>query len=198
LGTHSPGAPGVVEVEHRGDRVDAQTVDVELLEPVDRVGDEEVAHLGAAEVEDVRPPVGLVAAARVRVLVQRTAVEPRQRELVPREVRWDPVEDDADPALVEAVDEVPELVGAAEPAGGGVVAGHLVTPGRAVRVLHDRQELDVGEAQIGDVVHQVLGEVQIGVALPPRAEVDLVDAHRPAAVQAVRRGGRATRSSPHS
>ena len=30
-------------------------------EPVDGVGDEEVAHLVAAEVEDVRAPVGLVA-----------------------------------------------------------------------------------------------------------------------------------------
>ena len=33
----------VVEVEHRGDRVHAQAVDVVLVEPEERVGDEEVA-----------------------------------------------------------------------------------------------------------------------------------------------------------
>jgi len=47
-----------------------------------RVGDQEVAHLGAAEVEDERAPVGLFAAARVGVFVQRGAVEPGQRPFV--------------------------------------------------------------------------------------------------------------------
>jgi hypothetical protein len=60
----------VVEVEHRGHRVDAQAVDVELLQPVAGVGDEEVAHLRAAEVEDVGAPLGVLAAAGVRVLVE--------------------------------------------------------------------------------------------------------------------------------
>ena len=136
---------GVVEVEHRRHRVDAQAVDVELLAPVDGVGDEEVAHLHPAEVEDVGAPVGLVPATRVRVLVQRLAVELRQRPGVAREVRRHPVEDHADPGLVQAVDEVAEVVGAAEPGRGGVVPGDLVSPGRAVRVLHHGEELDVRE-----------------------------------------------------
>src|SRR5690606_41317600 len=53
-------------------------VDVELLDPVARVGDEEVANLVAAEVEDVGAPVGLLAAAGVGVLVERGAVEAGQ------------------------------------------------------------------------------------------------------------------------
>ena len=93
---------GVVQVEHRGDRVDPQPVDVELLAPVERVGDEEVAHLGPAEVEDVRAPVGVLAAPRVGVLVQRRAVEAGQRPLVAREVRRHPVQDHADAGLVQA------------------------------------------------------------------------------------------------
>ena len=94
----------VVEVEHRGDGVDAQAVDVELLEPVQRVGDQEVAHLAAAEVEDVGAPVGLLAAARVGVLVERRAVEAGERPLVLREVRGHPVHDHADAGLVQPVD----------------------------------------------------------------------------------------------
>ena len=62
---------GVVEVEHRGDAVDAQAVGVELLEPEQRVGDQEVAHLLAAEVEDVGAPLLVPAALRVGVLVER-------------------------------------------------------------------------------------------------------------------------------
>ena len=44
VGQPLPLGAGVVEVEHRGDGVDAQAVDVELVDPVQRVGDEEVAH----------------------------------------------------------------------------------------------------------------------------------------------------------
>jgi hypothetical protein len=94
-------AARVVEVEHRGDRVDADPVDVVLAQPEQRVGDEEVAHLVAPEVEHQRAPVRVRAAARVGVLVERGAVEARERELVAREVRRHPVEDHADPVLVQ-------------------------------------------------------------------------------------------------
>ena len=77
----------VVEVEHRGDRVDPEPVDVELLEPVDRVGDEEVPDLGAAVVEDERAPVRVRAEPGVGVLVERGPVELGQRPGVAREVR---------------------------------------------------------------------------------------------------------------
>src|SRR5690606_41285629 len=84
-------------------------VDVELLDPVARVGDEEVANLVAAEVEDVGAPVGLLAAAGVGVLVERGAVEAGQRPFVAREVRGHPVEQDADARAVQMVDEGAEI-----------------------------------------------------------------------------------------
>src|SRR5665809_10988 len=43
---------GVVEIQHGSNRIDAQSVDVKLLDPVQRVRDEEVADLGASVVED--------------------------------------------------------------------------------------------------------------------------------------------------
>ena len=104
----------VVEVEHRGDGVDPDAVDVVLAHPEQRVGDEEVPHLVAAEVEDQRAPVRVRAAARVGVLVERGAVEARERELVAREVRRHPVEDHAEAVAVQAVDELAEVVGRAE------------------------------------------------------------------------------------
>ena len=95
----------VVEVEHRRDGVDAQAVDVEFVEPVQRVGDEEIPHLVAAVVEDQRAPVGMLAEPRILVLVQRGAVEATQREVVFRKVRRHPVENDADAVLVQRIDE---------------------------------------------------------------------------------------------
>ena len=118
----------VVEVEHRGDGVDADAVDVVLAHPEQGVGDEEVADLVAPVVEDQRAPVRVRAAARVGVLVERGAVEARERELVAREVRRHPVEDHAEAVAVQAVDELAEVVGRAEARRRRVVAGHLVAP----------------------------------------------------------------------
>ena len=86
VGRPLAGLAGVVEVEHRGHAVHAQPVRVVLLEPVDRVGVEEVAHLVPAEVEDVGAPLLVPPALRVGVLVERRAVEAGQRPLVGREV----------------------------------------------------------------------------------------------------------------
>ena len=189
----------VVEVEHRGDAVDPQPVGVELLEPVERVGVEEVAHLVAAEVEDVRAPLLVPAALRVGVLVERGAVEARQRPLVGGEVAGHPVEDHADAGLVQPVDEQPEAVGVAEPRVRGEVRRHVVAPRAAERVLHHRHQLDVGEAEVGDVAGQLVGELASQV-LPRRheREVQLVDRHRLVRRAASPAAPSIQASSPHS
>ena len=65
----------VVEIDHRGDRVHAQAVDVILLDPEQRIRDQEIAHFVAAVVEDLRAPLRVLAAPRIGVLVQVRAVE---------------------------------------------------------------------------------------------------------------------------
>ena len=88
-----------------------------MVEPEQPVGDEEIAHLVAAVVEDERAPVGVLALARVAVFVEVRAVELGQAVRVLREMARHPVEDHADAALVAAVHEIAELVRVAEAAG---------------------------------------------------------------------------------
>ena len=110
-----PVLAGVVEVEHGRDGVHAQGVDVELGEPVHGVRDEEVTHFVAPVVEHQGSPVRVLAEQRVGVLVQRGAVELRERPLVLGEVAWHPVDDHADASAVQRVDQVAQVVGVAEP-----------------------------------------------------------------------------------
>ncbi len=179
----------VVQVEHGRHRVHAQPVDVELLAPVHRVRHEEVAHLGAGEVELVGAPVRVLGAPRVPGLVQRVPVEPGQCPVVLREVRRHPVHDHADARPVAGVDEVPEVVRAAEPRGRRVEAGDLVAPGAVEGVLGDRHQLDVGEPEVLDVRREFLGELPVAQPRPPGRQMHLVHrerrlVHRP--VRAVR------------
>src|ERR1700690_3984853 len=69
------GLARVVEIEHGGDRVHAQAVDVILLQPEQSVRNQEGPHLVAAVVEDERAPLALLALARIGVLVGGAAAE---------------------------------------------------------------------------------------------------------------------------
>ncbi len=153
------------------------------LQPEQRIGDEEVLHLVAAVVEDQRAPVGMLALARVGVLVEMRAVEPGERVRVLREVAGHPIEDHADAVRVALVDELHQVGGRAEARGRRVEVGDLIAPGRLVGVLGDRQQFDVGEAEGLDVRHQLRRQFAIGQgavvgAAHPRAEMHLVDGDR--------------------
>ncbi len=183
VGDPLAGVARVVAVEHRGHRIDAQAIDAELLDPVERAADEEVLHLVAAEVVDQRVPVLVEAFARVGVFVQRGAVELRQAVRVGRKVRGHPIHQHADALGMAGLDEACEAFGGAEARGRRVQAERLVAPGTVERIFADRQQLDVREAEVGGVGRQRIGELvprvqaPIGMA-PPRGGVQLVDRHR--------------------
>ena len=173
----------VVEVEHRGHGVHAQAVDVELVQPEERRGREERAHLVAAVIEDGTLPLGVEAQARVGVLVKVRAVELGQAMRILGEVRRHPVEDHADAVLVQHVHQVHEVLRRAVARRGREVAGGLVPPRAVERMLGDRHQLHVGEAQPVQVLRQRLRDAAIGGQLAlglaaPRAQVQLVDALR--------------------
>ncbi len=83
-----------------------------LSQPEQGVGEEEVADLVAAVVEDHRAPVGVLALARIFVLVEGGAVEAAEAVGVAGEVGGHPVEEHADAVLVAVVDEVHEVFAA--------------------------------------------------------------------------------------
>ena len=138
----------VVEIEHGGDGIHAQAVDVIFVEPEHGARHQKAAHFGAAVVEDVRLPVGMESLARVGVLVEVRAVEVGEAVRVGRKVRRYPVEDHANAVLVQVVDQVHEILRRAVARRGREVSGGLVSPGTVEGMLHHRQELDMGETQL--------------------------------------------------
>ena len=120
--------------------------------------------------------------ARVGVFEKVSTVKLREAVRVAREVRGSPVEKHADIFLVTAIDEIHEIRGRAEAAGGSVVAERLVTPGAVEGVLHDGEKLDVGVAELFDIRDELFGEFAIGEPAivifgdaSPGAEVDFVN-----------------------
>jgi hypothetical protein len=134
---------------------------VVLLDPEQRVADQEVPHLGAPVVEDQRLPVGVVPLPRIGMLVEVGAVEVAETVAIGGEVRRHPVEQHADAGGVEDIDELHEVVRRAEAAGRGEVAHGLVAPRAVEGVLADRQQFDVRIAHVARVVGERHGQVAI-------------------------------------
>ena len=149
-----------VEVQHAGHAVHANAVHVEVLEPVQHVGDQEGVDLAAGEVKLVRAPVGVNL-----VFKQHVAVKGGKTVGVGAKTAGHPVHDHADARLVARIDKVHELLRVAVARRGGIVAGRLVTPGAIEGMLHKRHDLDMRVAHVADVVHELNRQVVVGVEL---------------------------------
>src|SRR5256885_8589430 len=89
------------------------------------------------------------------------AVELGETMGVARKVRGGPIENDADAGLVAAIDEVHEVGGRAEAAGGREVAERLIAPRAIEGMLHDGQQFNVRIAEFLYVGNELIGEFAI-------------------------------------
>src|SRR5581483_9250283 len=103
----------VVEIEHRGDGIDAQGIEMKLAQPVQRIRDQKVAHFVAAVVENVSAPIRMLASAWIEMLVQRRAVKTAERERIFRKMSGHPIHDHAHAFLVKMIDEETKIIGRA-------------------------------------------------------------------------------------
>ena len=86
-----------------------------------------------------------------------------QAKGIPGEVGGHPIQNDAYPGLMQAVDEPAQIIGGAKAAGGGEITCHLIAPGGIQGVLHHGKQLYMGEAHllyIGDqpVAYRLVAE----------------------------------------
>src|SRR5271157_3882144 len=86
--------PRVVQVEHGGDGIHAQAVDMVLVQPEHRTGEQESAAFIAPEIVNQGAPVLMFALARILMLVKASAVEERESVAILRETPAGPIEDD--------------------------------------------------------------------------------------------------------
>ncbi len=77
LGIHSPFLR-LVAVQHRGHSIDAKAVDMKVLQPIKRAGNQETLHFAPTEIVDQSTPIEMKALAWIEMFVQRCPIEPRQ------------------------------------------------------------------------------------------------------------------------
>src|ERR1043166_3124579 len=142
---------------------------MEIPQPIQRVGNQKVAHFVSAIVEDVSAPVGMFAFARIEMLVQSSAIKTAERKRVLRKMRRHPVHDHADTFLMKMIDEETKIIGRTVASRRSVIRADLITPRRSVRMFFQRHKLDVRET----VLFRVIGEQRSNLAIGQRSIVFL-------------------------
>ena len=101
----------VIQIENGGHRVHTETVHMELLDPVEGIGNQEVFHFIFAEIKDLGTPVRMLAFSGICILITAGSVKLRQSVGIFREMRRNPVKNDADLVFVEIVHQIFEISG---------------------------------------------------------------------------------------
>ena len=144
----------VIKIKHRRHRVHTQPVHVEHVTPVKRIADEEIAHFPFAVVKHQRTPFRMVSTLRIRMFIKWRAIKSRQSPFIPRKMCRHPVDNYADPGLMQRADQELEIIGRAIAAGRRKKTGDLITPGGIIRMLCHRQKFDVSKAHLTHVIDQ--------------------------------------------
>ena len=174
------GIARVIQIQHGSDGIHAQPVEMELVQPIERARQEEVLDLVAAKIKDQGSPILVLAHTRIGVLIKGSAVESRQCIGILRKMGWNPIQQHADTAAMQIIDEEAEVVGRAEAGARRKIPGALIAPGGVQGMLGDGKELDMGKTQLDHIIRELLGEdpviekLTVRTALPG-SQMDLVN-----------------------
>ena len=171
VGQPLAGGPQIIPIEHRGNGIDPDAIDVKFLKPIDKIRHQEVANLIAAVVENQRAPFLVLANTGIGMLVEVGPIKERQAVAILGEMAWHPVQNHPQTLGMATVDKGPEFIGAAIAACGGIPAGHLVSPRAIEGVLGNRHQLDMGEATGLDIGNQAIRQLAIGEQPRPGLEI---------------------------
>ena len=106
----------------------AQPIEMIFLQPIERIGNQEIRNLVPAEIVDQRVPVMVEPFARIGMFVKMRAVKHGEAVRVGREMRGNPVGQHAQTLLVRSINQIAEFVRRAEADGRSIHADGLITP----------------------------------------------------------------------
>ena len=179
---HEALAEAVAVVEHGGDAVEAEAVEVELLEPVLAVGEQEVEHFVLAVVEAKAVPCGMLSAvALVEVLAGVAGKVCQAFHLILHSMAVHDVHDDSKAHAVRLVDEGFQLVGSAETGARSKEAADVVAEAAVIGMLLDGHYLNAVVAIGSHSGQDIVAELSIGadaLLVLSHADVALVDEER--------------------
>ena len=133
----------IVQIEHRGNRIHAQSVYMKFPDPVQCVCNKEIFYFVFCQIKDSGSPIGMLTLSGIRIFKNTLSVKASQSMLIRTKVSRYPIQNDPDPVSMHQIDQVHEVFRCSIPCSRCIIAGHLVPPGSIKRMLGDPHQLDM-------------------------------------------------------
>ena len=113
-----PFTPGIIQVEHTGNRIDPETVYVIFFRPEHGAGEQKIPDLMTSVIENIGSPLFMLSESGIGIFIQMGAVKIAQPETVLGEMGGHPVQDHPDFVLMALIYKEFKLIRRAETGGG--------------------------------------------------------------------------------
>ena len=119
----------------------------------------------------------------IRIFIQRSAVKSSQSVIILGEMCRYPVNDDSDPLCMHVIHKSHEVLGISIAGGRCIVAGHLISPGGVIRMLHNGHQFHVVIPHALHIFGHGKGDLLVieklsSILRPlPGAHMNLIDVH---------------------
>src|SRR5215813_1879356 len=131
------------------------------LKPEKGTAQQKALHLVPSVIKNPAMPIWMHPLTVIGMLIEMGAVEVARAVLVGGKMRGYPVQDHANTLLVQIVNEIHKIRRRPIAPRRGKVAGDLVAPGGVQRMLHDREEFDMGKSHRLDISGQFGSQLTI-------------------------------------
>ena len=151
----------IVQIEHRSHRIHTQSVNVILFNPIQCIGNEEVADFLTSVIKDQCSPVRMFASLRIRIFIERLPVKTCQSVQISWKMRRYPVKDHTDLMLMQIIYKIHKIFRCSVAGRRCVITGHLISPGSIQGMFHDRHQFHMCVSHIQHIVGDLFGQISV-------------------------------------
>ena len=151
----------IIQIQHRCNRIHTKPVHMIVLDPKQRIGDQEILHLRLTVIKNLRAPVRMLALSRIRIFKGRRTVKISQSMGILRKMCRNPVQDHTNAIAMQIIDHIRKILRRPVTGSRRIVSGHLISPGTIIRMLGDSHQFYMSVSHLFHIICDRMCELAI-------------------------------------
>ena len=176
----------VIQIQHGCYCIYTDTVYMELSQPEQSIGYQEVLHFIFAIIKYLRSPFRMFSQTRVGMFKYALSVKFCQSVCIGCKMCRYPVQNDSNACLMQFINQIHKILRRSVTGRRRIVSGHLIPPGAIIRMLCDSHKLYMGVFHLFQIFNDPVGKLPIIIEsfrstvirmLHERTDMTLIDRH---------------------
>ena len=150
-----PVAFSVIQIKHRSNCVNPQTVNMKIFYPEQCVCDQEILHLIFSIIKNLCPPVGMFPFPGIRIFISRRTVKVRKAMGISWKMSRNPVKNNPNLIFMKIIHHPGKILRCSVPGCRSKISCHLISPGTVKGMLGNAHNLNMGISHILNILRNL-------------------------------------------